>query len=63
MDNWKDVICKLKDAGATNDECGWPAIDAVFALLAGHVTRDEALAALSKGGVREPEQALREVGA
>ena len=60
MNNW-DIITTLKDAGATNDEPGWTAIDAVFALLSGHVTRDEALAALRTGGVHEPERALKEV--
>ena len=60
MNNW-DIITTLKDAGATNNEPGWTAIDAVFALLAGHVTRDEALDALLAGGVREPERTLREV--
>ena len=60
MNNW-DIITTLKDAGATNDEPGWTAIDAVFALLSGHVTRDEALDALRMGGVRKPEQVLEEV--
>ena len=60
MTNWQ-IINVLKDAGATNDEVGWAAIDAVLSLLDGHITRDEALGALRSGGVTEAEKVLEEV--
>lgn len=61
MNDWQ-IICKLKDAGATNDEAGWRGIDVVlFGLLRGQATREEALEALRAGGVQDPERALAEV--
>jgi ribosomal protein S2 len=61
VNSW-DIICKVK-ATVPDNENGWRAIDLVWALLDGDITRDEALEALEMGGVENPAALLEEVGA
>ena len=57
MDNWQ-ILCAVR--AAVPGRAGWEAVEAVWALLKGTITRQEAESLLA-GLVPDPEALLKEI--